>query len=273
MATAPHIVRREASSSARLRKTLSSSASADGNNHSTLVLPVTTATDGRFVTLGQIKKQRNLRKRQKDESFWRFQIRSCLQCLRRFDRFLPFGITVLLTIVSVTAFLSAIFWPAPSDFSADSDASLLFTSRQRRQQSSPVVAVASVNRNFSVVASFLSESSVSTFHSPVEDFVDEDSDSADYNGLEIPDLSEDGAFFRRTLEPHDPLAELGYEELKFNEDGKTDDVELVYAFDDDVERNPYNDYDDDNIQNEKYCRRVSGYRDLPINCNNVCADR
>ena len=281
MARAPHIIRREAASSARLRRSLSSTANnnADGN----LVLPVTTttsttvaasATDGRFVSSGQIKKQRSVRKRQRDEVFWRIQIRSCLQCLRRFDRFLPFGITVFLTIVSVTAFLSAIFWPAPSKFNADSEESLPFHSQQRRQQSLPVVSPVAVNRDFSVVASFWSETSKSTFHDPpIKDVIDDDeesdTDSADYDGLEIPKIHGDGIFFRRTLEPHDPLADQGFQELKFNEDGKTDDVELVYAFDDDAKRNPYNDYDDDNIQNEKHCRRTSGYRDLPINCNNV----
>ena len=182
--------------------------------------------------------------------------------------------TVVLAILSVTAFMSAIFWPALRA-SSDDGPSLRLASLQRRQQSLPAavtVAEVSVNREFSVVASFLSESASSVFHAPAEDLVVTDEDSADDDDSEL-DLRrdhDDETVFARTLEPHDPRADRGFEELKFNAEGETDDVESIYAFDDDAKRNPYTEYDDDNILYEKHCRRSSGYRDLPINCNNVC---
>lgn len=39
--------------------------------------------------------------------------------------------------------------------------------------------------------------------------------------------------------------------------------------DDDVARNPYIGWEDDNIQNERHCRRTNWHRDTFLNCNTI----
>jgi hypothetical protein len=50
-------------------------------------------------------------------------------------------------------------------------------------------------------------------------------------------------------------------------EGADDLHDYYYAFDDDALRNPLIAYDDENIQDEKQCRRVSWHRDTLLNCN------
>ncbi|GAX24170.1 hypothetical protein FisN_4Lh255 [Fistulifera solaris] len=82
----------------------------------------------------------------------------------------------------------------------------------------------------------------------------------DYGGLKIQFLAEENApraidvLQQQNWPPHD-------------RDTDENDIDTYYAFDDDIVRNPYSEYDDDSIRTSKHCRRVAWHRKLPINCN------
>ena len=82
----------------------------------------------------------------------------------------------------------------------------------------------------------------------------------DYGGLDFKFLETDDA---ARIIFHESRSDRG-EVLTGTGD---DDAEYYYAFDDDVERNPYIGWSDDKIQDEKHCRRTSWHRDLFLNCN------
>jgi len=226
---------------------------ADEHGSSSL-LPVLSPSAGEATSKGKVfRKKRGSLRRRKGESMWIFQVRTCLRFIRRNDRYIPFGVTCLLTIVSVTAFLSAIFWPSPGN-----NPTTMFSDKRQQQ-------TIHVKSDFSVVLASRVQSLSRSIPKPANT-LESSSGHPNFAGLKMTTLEPGES---REIQPNDPLLELGYQELKFNKNGKTDDVESLYAFDDDFKRNPYNDYEDDNIQNEKQCRRTNWYRDLPINCNNV----
>jgi serine/threonine protein kinase len=82
----------------------------------------------------------------------------------------------------------------------------------------------------------------------------------DYGGFNIQFLAEEDTLRsidiekQQEWEPHD---------IDIDEN----DIDTYYAFDDDIVRNPYSEYDDDSIRTSKHCRRVAWHRKLPINCN------
>lgn len=62
-------------------------------------------------------------------------------------------------------------------------------------------------------------------------------------------------------------SERGYTELKSIYPDDDDYHDYYYSFDDDSKRNPVNAWNDDKIRANKKCRRVSWYREVPLNCN------
>jgi len=198
--------------------------------------------------------------------------------IRRNDRFVPLYCTVLLSVASLSAFL---YYAASTVFGALVWRSTTTTRHQQQQR------IPTVNTDFSVVLAAKRTVQQSNHRFPQIFATPETLGLAklrhggheDYGGLELDWWeTKNGARRRhgneptvaRTVMPVDPVAARGYHELNPSSEQVDDDVdEAVYAFDDDVKRNPYNDYEDDSIASEKHCRRTRGYRDLPINCNNV----
>jgi hypothetical protein len=80
----------------------------------------------------------------------------------------------------------------------------------------------------------------------------------DYGGLNIQFLAEENV--PREINVHQPPNWPPH-------DTDENDIDTYYAFDDDIVRNPYSEYDDDSIRTSKHCRRVAWHRKLPINCN------
>ncbi|GAX24697.1 hypothetical protein FisN_4Hh255 [Fistulifera solaris] len=80
----------------------------------------------------------------------------------------------------------------------------------------------------------------------------------DYGGLNIHFLAEGNA--PRAIDVHRQPNWPPH-------DTDENDIDTYYAFDDDIVRNPYSEYDDDSIRTSKHCRRVAWHRKLPINCN------
>jgi hypothetical protein len=66
---------------------------------------------------------------------------------------------------------------------------------------------------------------------------------------------------------HDPQQSIRKEARTKNETENDDDsVQSYYAFDDDYLRNPYQLWDDDQIQDKRRCRRVSWHRFVVLSC-------
>jgi len=99
-------------------------------------------------------------------------------------------------------------------------------------------------------------------HRPSElDSEDEDDFGyKDYGGLHLDFLATDDG--TRVI-----YYDFGLDEGEVLTGTGDDDVESYYAFDDDVNRNPYIEWSDDKIQDEKHCRRTSWHRDVYLNCN------
>jgi hypothetical protein len=91
----------------------------------------------------------------------------------------------------------------------------------------------------------------------------EEAEYVDYGDLDIHIFEEDGQQrniyhdFNRDLDAGDDDSVAAAD----------DEHDYYYAFDDDTKRNPYIGWDDENLQNEKQCRRVSWHRLLLLNCN------
>ena len=117
-----------------------------------------------------------------------------------------------------------------------------------------------------------------SYPDPLNDDAQKDSKEPDWGRLKINlflyDDDRSGSVQRSIY--HDHREYWSYEKLKKQEWDPVTEEEVdpyeedwYYALDDDVERNPLHAYDDDNIQNEKRCRRTNWHRDLHINCNTL----
>jgi hypothetical protein len=98
---------------------------------------------------------------------------------------------------------------------------------------------------------------------PMESALKEEAQHVDYGPLILYMMEEDGK--QRNIH-HDFDQDLG----AGDDDSLVvadDDREYYYAFDDDTKRNPYIGWDDQNLQNEKQCRRASWHRLVLLNCN------
>lgn len=93
----------------------------------------------------------------------------------------------------------------------------------------------------------------------------EDLAKPDYGDLEIQFLAEMNVPRVIYVDPLEWESDWEPHEADTNED----DFDTYYAFDDDIQRNPYRDYEDDYIKTSKHCRRVAWHRNLPINCNAI----
>ena len=139
----------------------------------------------------------------------------------------------------------------------------LASSGRTRRQPTRLARVRSLSTNFSVTASsnvsfYLK---ASPFQSNLVELKDGNVSSRDYG--QFPSNNGQEPVARRVIH-HAP------DNSTFEESSESSDAGwYYYAFDDDEKRNPLVRWDDDSIQNEKFCRRTSWHRDLPIDCNRL----
>jgi len=111
--------------------------------------------------------------------------------------------------------------------------------------------------SFDLVLPFIGKSENMMFYPSLRE---EERTYENYGGLELRFLETDDS--TRVIY-HD----YGLDEGEVLTGTGDDDVEYYYAFDDDLKRNPYVGWEDDEIQDVKHCRRTSWHRDLYLNCN------
>jgi hypothetical protein len=94
----------------------------------------------------------------------------------------------------------------------------------------------------------------------------------DFGGINLR-ISEDVSLRQKPrIIYHDYHSDMGYDALLAERQDNEDDdgnIESYYAFDDDIKRNPYVEWDDPDIHKQKQCRRTSWHRELPITCNTL----
>jgi hypothetical protein len=98
---------------------------------------------------------------------------------------------------------------------------------------------------------------------PMESALKEEAKYVDYGPLILYIMEEDGK--QRNIR-HDFDQDLGAGDDDSVAAGD-DEHDYYYAFDDDTKRNPYIGWEDQDLQNEKQCRRVSWHRLVLLNCN------
>jgi hypothetical protein len=90
----------------------------------------------------------------------------------------------------------------------------------------------------------------------------------DFGGIDLRIAEERNFRLQERTIYHDYHVDIGYNEIVMEKDDEDDDMmESYYAFDDDVQRNPYVEYDDPDIHLQKHCRRTNWHRDVPLNCH------
>jgi hypothetical protein len=90
----------------------------------------------------------------------------------------------------------------------------------------------------------------------------------DFGGLHLRIAEEKQSRLQARTVYHDYHSDIGY--LKIIEESvQDDDVESYYAFDDDIQRNTYEYYDDPDIHLRKQCRRTNWHRGIPTMCNSL----